>query len=135
VFNVDWGSIGRNIVDSIGNALRAGLSWVADQARRIAEAALQAAMDALGIGSPSKEFVWVADMSAAGWVKGWDRNRRPIERAVVRAMGAGLGAGGRAVNQGGGGVDRGVHIGQVLLPAGTGPSVIEQMQAYSRGRR
>ena len=130
VFNVDWGSIGRNIVDSIGNALRAGLSWVADQARRIAEAALQAALDALGIGSPSKEFMYLGEMSVAGFAGAFD-NVRPIERAVVRGMGAGLSAGARVAG-GGGAVDRSVRIGQVMLPAASGTSVLEQLRGYGR---
>jgi TP901 family phage tail tape measure protein len=130
-FNQDWGSIGRNIVDSIGNALRAGLQWVADQARRIAEAALQAAMDALGIGSPSKEFMYLGDMSVAGFAGAFD-DVRPVERAVVRAIDGALGAGSRAAGSGGGSVDRSVRIGQVMIPGSSGMSVLEQMRAYGR---
>ena len=130
-FNQDWGSIGRNIVDSIGNALRAGLQWVADQARRIAEAALQAAMDALGIGSPSKEFTYLGDMSVAGYAGAFD-DVRPVERAVVRAIDGALGAGSRAAGSGGGSVDRSVRIGQVMIPGSSGASVLEQMRAYGR---
>jgi hypothetical protein len=84
VFNRGLGSIGRNIVDSIGNALRAGLQWVADQARRIAEAALQAALDALGIGS-AVERVHVPGRDERGGVCGRVRRRA--------AGGAGGGAG------------------------------------------
>ena len=131
VFNVDWGAIGRNIVDSIGNALRAGLQWVADQARRIAEAALQAALDALGIGSPSKEFMYLGEMSVAGFAGAFD-DVRPVERAVVRAIDGALGAGSRAAGSGGGSVDRSVRIGQVMIPGASGMSVLEQMRAYGR---
>ena len=128
-FSQDWGSIGRNIVEGIGNALRAGLSWVADQARRIAEAALEAARRALGLASPSKEFAYLGKMSVAGYEQGL-RDVRPIERAVVRGIDAGLAAGARAA--GGGNVDRSVRIGQVMLPAASGTSVLEQMRAYGR---
>lgn len=129
-FNQDWGSIGRNIVDSIGNALKAGLSWVADQARRIAEAALEAAKRALGIGSPSKEFMYMGEMSIAGMARGM-RDVDPVERAVVRGINAGLGAARGAAN-GTGPVDRSVRIGQVMMAGTSGASVLEQMRAYGR---
>ena len=129
-FSQDWGSIGRGIVDGIGNALRAGLSWVADQARRIAEAALDAARRALGIGSPSKAFTYLGNMSVAGYVAPF-RNVRPIERAAVRGVNAALGAGARAAG-GSGSVDRSVRIGQVMLPAASGTSVLEQLRGYGR---
>lgn len=130
-FNQDWGSIGRGIVDGIGNALSNGLRWVADQARRIAEAALDAAKRALGIGSPSKEFGWLGQMSVEGYVRPW-RDVRPIEGAVVRAMDAGVNAGQRSVTQT---IDQGITIGQVNLPGGSsGLSIIRQFEAIGARR-
>jgi hypothetical protein len=125
VFDKDWGSIGRNIVESIGNALMDGLRWVADQAASIAQAALDAAMAALGIGSPSKEFMWLAEMSIEGFTRPW-RDVRPIEGAVVRAMERGVVAGTRATQTT---INRGVSIQNVTLPGANGATLIRQFEA------
>jgi hypothetical protein len=51
---VDWGAIGRGIIDGIANGIRSGAGAIADAARRAAEDALNAAKRLLGINSPSK---------------------------------------------------------------------------------
>lgn len=53
---VDWYSLGSNIIDGIINGLNAGINWIKDKARSVAESALNAAKNALGIESPSKVF-------------------------------------------------------------------------------
>lgn len=53
-FNIDWGSIGSNIVRGIANGITSGLGWIVDAARSAANAALKAAKDLLGIHSPSR---------------------------------------------------------------------------------
>jgi len=52
--SVDWGGIGRAIIEGIGNGLRNMGGWLADQARAAAQAALDAAKALLGIFSPSR---------------------------------------------------------------------------------
>jgi phage-related minor tail protein len=59
VTETDWGQVGRNILQGIANGLTAGLDWLRDAARRVAQAALDAMKGLLGIGSPSK----VAEMT------------------------------------------------------------------------
>jgi hypothetical protein len=127
-FNQDWGSIGRNIVTSIGDSLKAGLQWVAQRAREIAEAALAAAKAALGIGSPSKEFLWLGEMSVAGFGNAF-KDVRPVERAVVRAIDAGLSAGAAQARNGGSSIDRSISIGTVTMPGASGPSLLRQLDA------
>lgn len=52
--SIDWGGIGRAIMEGIGNGLRNAAGWLADQARQAAWNALEAAKNVLGIHSPSK---------------------------------------------------------------------------------
>ena len=54
--DVDWVSLGSNIIDGIVNGLSAGIGWLKEKARQVAEDALNAAKDFLGIKSPSKVF-------------------------------------------------------------------------------
>jgi len=54
--DVDWLSLGSNIIDGIVNGLNAGIGWLKEKARQVAEDALNAAKDFLGIKSPSKVF-------------------------------------------------------------------------------
>jgi phage-related protein len=51
---VDWGSIGRGILEGIASGLRNGGSFIADAARSAAQGAFDAARNLLGIRSPSK---------------------------------------------------------------------------------
>lgn len=54
--DVDWLSLGSNIIDGIVNGLNAGIGWLKEKARQVAEDALNAAKNFLGIESPSKVF-------------------------------------------------------------------------------
>ena len=66
----DWSSIGRNICDGIYEGIRWGWDWLTSTARALAQNMLWEAEWALGIASPSKEFMWVAKMITAGLAKG-----------------------------------------------------------------
>lgn len=52
--SVDWGGIGRAIIEGIGNGIRNMGGWLAEQAMAAAQAALDAAKALLGIFSPSR---------------------------------------------------------------------------------
>ncbi len=51
--SIDWGGIGRAMIEGIGAGIRNAGGWLADQARAAAQAALDAAKNLLGIHSPS----------------------------------------------------------------------------------
>ncbi|MBK8772655.1 MAG: hypothetical protein IPM06_19820 [Rhizobiales bacterium] len=53
ILRVDWGGIGRGIIDGIIQGIRNGIGAIGDAARDAAEEAKRAAMDLLGIHSPS----------------------------------------------------------------------------------
>lgn len=54
--SIDWGSVGRDIIDGIANGIRGGVDAITNAARNAAQAALDAAKGFLGIGSPSRVF-------------------------------------------------------------------------------
>lgn len=54
--SIDWASIGRNIIQGIGNGLRNAASAIVEAAKDAARKALDAAKSFLGINSPSKVF-------------------------------------------------------------------------------
>lgn len=54
--SIDWASIGRNIIQGIGNGLRNAASAIVEAAKDAARRALEAAKSFLGINSPSKVF-------------------------------------------------------------------------------
>lgn len=72
---VDWYSLGSNIINGIVNGLNAGIDWIKEKARSVAQSALDAAKNALGIESPSKVFRdEVGKMITAGLSIGIDQN-------------------------------------------------------------
>jgi len=64
---VDWGGIGRSIIDGVANGVRGAAGFLADAARSAAQAALDAAKGFLGIHSPSSV---AAEMIGRPFVEG-----------------------------------------------------------------
>lgn len=80
---VDWDTIGKSIITGIIKGLDSAVTslwnWVKDMAKR----ALQAAKDALAIGSPSKAFAdEVGRWIPAGVALGIEQNQDPLDRAM-----------------------------------------------------
>jgi hypothetical protein len=63
--NIDWGSVGKNVVQGIANGITSGVKWIVDAAKRAARAALEAVQGFLGIHSESKVFKY-----QVGWEMG-----------------------------------------------------------------
>lgn len=66
--------VGSNIVNGIWNGIKNGWDWLKDKVASLAESLLDAAKDALDIGSPSKKFekqvgVWLPPGIANGFAK------------------------------------------------------------------
>lgn len=81
-FDIDWGQIGRNIIDGISNAIRNGIQSVVNAALDLARSVFDAVKDFLGIDSRSKRFVWVGKMSVEGLAGGLQKTA-PIEQAMT----------------------------------------------------
>lgn len=69
---MDWGSIGKNIIDGIWNGLQAGWDWLTGNVKNLASGLFNAAKDALGIHSPSRKFKYLGEMCVAGFDDGID---------------------------------------------------------------
>lgn len=83
MFRIDWGEVGRNIIEGIANGITDSIDWIIDAAKKAAKAALDAAKGFLGIKSPSKVFQmqvgWqMAAGTAAGWEQGIDNLLMPV---------------------------------------------------------
>ena len=72
ITNIDFGSIGQNIIDGIWNGLSSGWSWLTDKVSSLADELFNAAKTTLGINSPSRKFKWLAEMCVAGFDDGMD---------------------------------------------------------------
>ena len=88
----NWGSIGTNIIDGIKNGIVNGASKIVEAAKGLAKKAFDAAKNFLGIASPSKKFMWIADMSVEGIVQGNASNMARLQRAGENAARAYMGA-------------------------------------------
>jgi len=75
-------AIGQAIVQGIGNGITAGIGWVREQAGRLAQSALSAAKEALGIASPSAEFEAIGADVVAGFVGGITGNLGDVAAAM-----------------------------------------------------
>ena len=80
-------SIGENIASGLARGIRNGIAWVADAARDIADRALNAAKNALGISSPSKVF----EKEVGNWIppgigKGITRAMPKMENETLKQM-------------------------------------------------
>ena len=81
--NIDWGSIGSNIVTGIGNGLSNSWNWLKDKAKNLANNLLSSVKNALDIHSPSGVFEdEVGFMIGAGIGKGVEKSRSAILPAV-----------------------------------------------------
>lgn len=79
--------IGNNIASGLANGIRAGISWVTDAAKDIANRALNAAKSALGIKSPSRVFEKeVGRFIPPGIGRGIRRAMPAMERETSREM-------------------------------------------------
>jgi tape measure domain-containing protein len=83
---------GVNAVQGFANGVALS-TWIAENAAwNMADAAITAAMDALGEGSPSAKFEDIADNAVLGFVIGMDKNTSKAEKAA-RVMGEGITSG------------------------------------------
>jgi TP901 family phage tail tape measure protein len=78
------GQMGSRMIEGFGNAIQAGIGWVRDQAWNMANAAREAAMHALGIGSPSKVFEQIGAWTAEGMQMGVAAGTPAVQGAMTQ---------------------------------------------------
>lgn len=86
--SVDWGGIGKNIMQGITNGINSGIAWIINAARSAAQAALNAAKGLLGIRSPSTVFAGIGKNMMAGMAKGINNNSGMAVQATSKAVSA-----------------------------------------------
>lgn len=79
-----WSSLGTNIIEGIKSGLGRALSGLVDAAKNVALSAFNAAKKALGIHSPSKEFMKLGVYSDKGMEKGFESGLPSLTQKVAR---------------------------------------------------
>jgi tape measure domain-containing protein len=79
----DWNSVGVYIVDGMTEGVRSRATALANEAAAVALAALNAAKQALGINSPSKEFAKVGRYADEGFIAGLKNFSSNVETAAA----------------------------------------------------
>jgi hypothetical protein len=86
-FEIDWGSLGSNIVKGIANGITSAVGFIKDAAKSAASAALNAAKGFLGIGSPSKLFRdEVGFHMGTGVQEGWEQSLAGVQAGMQSSL-------------------------------------------------
>ena len=79
----DFSSVGSNIINGIWSGISAGWDWLIGKAASLASSLFKSAKDALGIKSPSRKFMYVGEMSAAGISSGFEDEMPNVEKQLT----------------------------------------------------
>lgn len=84
---IDWGSVGQNIISGIARGITGAAGKIADAAKNAARKALNAAKSFLGIESPSKVFRdQVGEMIPAGMAEGIEDGEPEVESSMDKLL-------------------------------------------------
>ncbi len=136
---MDWGSIGKNIIDGIWSGIQAGWDWLTGNVKNLATNLFNAAKDALGIHSPSRKFKYLGEMCVAGFDDGiqdlmsTDGITKNIN-ASISTVSAGM-SGGNSVGTGLGNFNQTINVNQqISTPDELARAVrVESKQGLMRG--
>lgn len=92
-FKIDWGAIGRNIIDGIAKGITNGIGAIKEAARNAAKAALDAAKDWLQSKSPSRRAADevgepISDGTALGVERRMPHLKRTLQDSLKDALGS-----------------------------------------------
>lgn len=79
----DFSSVGSAIIDGIWSGITAGWDWLKGKVKEVANSLFEGAKNVLGINSPSRKFMYVGEMSAAGISAGWEDEIPSIEKQLT----------------------------------------------------
>ena len=97
--DVDWGSIGKNIITGIVNGIENAAGMIATAAKDAAKSAFDAAKDFLGIKSPSRLFRdQVGVMMSRGMAVGFEKESPLTDKAIAQASTGSIGMIQTAIN-------------------------------------
>jgi hypothetical protein len=82
----EGGELGRGMIDGFGRAIQDGIGWIGDQARNMAQAAINEARRILGIGSPSKLFAEIGLNVDQGFAQGLQQGTPMVQGAMAQMV-------------------------------------------------
>ena len=80
------GEMGRGLIDGFGRAIQDGIGWIGDQARNMAQAAINEAKRILGIASPSKVFMEMGVNVDKGYAEGMLKGTPMVQGAMAQMV-------------------------------------------------
>ena len=81
-----FAGIGQQICSGLVNGIMSGWSWVIDAAANVAQAAYEAACNALDVHSPSRKTFWLGQMFDAGFGNGVSDGASSLTNTVTNTM-------------------------------------------------
>lgn len=82
LFNLDWASIGVNIVRGIWDGIKGMWPSLVDAVTQMAQELWGSVKNFFGIASPSKKFKWIGEMNVEGIEQGFDEELPTLNRQV-----------------------------------------------------
>lgn len=86
LYNKNAPTVGKAFTDGLSSGIMSGLSSVVNSAVNVAQAAVKATRDTLGIHSPSRVFADIGKNMALGLGQGWDNEYDRIRRDIEGGM-------------------------------------------------
>lgn len=83
---IDWGGLGRSIIEGVANGIKSGAGLLIDAAVAAAKAAYDAALAFLQGGSPSKLFAELGEWTMVGFAQGITRYTNKVAGVMTDAM-------------------------------------------------
>lgn len=80
-------SIGRNIAEAIWNGIQGMAGWLMDKVRSFATGIVDGVKDAMHIGSPSKDMIYVGEMLSRGIAVGFESDAVRLQSSIAATMG------------------------------------------------
>lgn len=91
--NENWTLVGSNVSKGMADGIKSGIPSIEAAARTAAQRALAAAMNELGVESPSRKFAWIGEQTMAGLALGIrDNALLPAREAAYAASATTVGA-------------------------------------------
>lgn len=85
----DWAGLGTNLISSMSSAISNGASSVVDAVTGVAQGAIDAAKEALGISSPSKVFTAIGVNIAESFIDAVKSKTKDTDEAIKEMLGVG----------------------------------------------
>lgn len=86
--NIDYGAVGRNIMDGMANGVKNAAGRLVDSVKGAANDAIQEAKNVLGIKSPSRVFMEIGKNTVQGFVKGVDEEKPTVKESTKDMAGS-----------------------------------------------